>query len=120
MPKIAMFYSNLAEKVLGEPALDAKPTMVTQDIDLRVPPPALLKDVVVVAVPDSVSPGISTSAVAESLGGSSGSIVEPTSSTTVDSLSGGGATSTIKKRPSNHKYEEQPASKKSKSEKIDV
>ncbi|XP_039447770.1 uncharacterized protein LOC120427014 isoform X1 [Culex pipiens pallens] len=108
------------KKVLGEPALDAKPTMVTQDIDLRVPPPALLKDVVVVAVPDSVSPGISTSAVAESLGGSSGSIVEPTSSTTVDSLSGGGATSTIKKRPSNHKYEEQPASKKSKSEKIDV
>uniref|UniRef100_A0A1Q3FY43 Pre-mRNA cleavage complex 2 protein Pcf11 n=1 Tax=Culex tarsalis TaxID=7177 RepID=A0A1Q3FY43_CULTA len=100
------------KNVLGEAAVDTKPEnalpMVSQDIDLRIPPPALLKDVIV-AVPDSVSPGLESrsSPVASS------STMEPASSTTVDSVG------TVKKRPSNHKYEE-PASKKSKSEKIDV
>ncbi|XP_058825556.1 uncharacterized protein LOC131685686 [Topomyia yanbarensis] len=95
------------KKALGE-AHEIDNVPASKDVDLRIPPPALLKTVGAESVP-APSVAIPKTEPVPSVETSSPSplplVVIPTDS--------------IKKRPSNHKHEE-PVAKKSKSEKIDI
>lgn len=107
------------KKALGE-AVDADNVpsalaAVSRDVDLRIPPPGLLKD-----VSDSVV--VSSTAglpiVAPVTGIESGPSIDSMPAVTTAARAGSPSETAVKKRPSNHKLEE-PVNKKPKSEKID-
>lgn len=126
--QIAMFYSNLTEKALGE-AVDtdsAPPPLAagSRDVDLRIPPPGLMKDVSdsSAVVASSVGLPIVAPPVTSGQSGSSTVADAASAAAAVVTTAIGAASPTeaaIKKRPSNSKLEE-PSNKKSRSEKIDM
>lgn len=123
-----MFYSNLTEKALGE-AVDtdsAPPPLAagSRDVDLRIPPPGLMKDVSdsSAVVASSVGLPIVAPPVTSGQSGSSTVADAASAAAAVVTTAIGAASPTeavIKKRPSNSKLEE-PSNKKSRSEKIDI
>lgn len=116
-----MFYSNLAEKALGEAVatdnVPSPPLAISRDVDLRIPPPGLLKDVADSVVP-LVAPVVAATIITTS---SINSEVVPIMDTVPTAVAAGTGLPSdgIKKRPSNNKLEE-PAIKKSKTEKLDM
>lgn len=118
-----MFYSNLAEKALGEAVatdnVPSPPLAISRDVDLRIPPPGLLKDVADSVVP-IVAPVVAATIITTT--NSINSEVVPIIMDTIPTAVAAGTglpSDGIKKRSSNHKLEE-PAIKKSKSEKLDM
>ncbi|XP_058455421.1 uncharacterized protein LOC131432880 [Malaya genurostris] len=107
LPQENVVSKPLAEqKKALEETLEVDNVPTSMDVDLRIPPPAVITNVGT----DSIPASSMTTANAELI-----SSVETSSPSSVPLV----PTDNIKKRPSNHKHEE-PVPKKSKAEKIDI
>lgn len=116
-----MFYSNLPEKALGEAVatdnVPSPPMAISRDVDLRIPPPGLLKDVADSVVPIA-APVVPATSISSSSSNTDVAPIMDSVPATVSAATGLPSDGN-KKRMSNHKLEE-PAIKKSKSEKLDM